>query len=171
MKKTRKWNVVDAVVILAIAAAVVLFAVKLIRGEPGKSEEEKEPVPGIIRYEVEVPGMTRELYEEVASFIPCQMAASGKWLEGHIVSVSWEPCDVQYIEVSSPVNSNETQWIKADPDTEYVTGVFQCEAEIDLSGMFNMVGTQEIRVGRSHYVKGMDIELIGTIRKMSKSAS
>ena len=37
--------------------------------------------------------------------------------------------------------------------------------------MFNMVGTQEIRVGRNHYLKGVDIELIGTIRKMSKSQS
>ena len=168
MKKERTWkfNIVDVVVILAILAAGAFFAVKFLNARPAAQTN-----MGIIRYEVEVPGMTRELYEQVASFIPCQMAASGEWVDGHIVSVSWEPCKVEYVEVSSPVNSNEKQWVKVDPDTEYVTGVFQCEARVDLSGMFNMVGTQEIRVGRNHYLKGVDIELIGTIRKMSKSES
>ena len=168
MKKERRWklNIVDLVVILAILVAVFLFTYKSLKPEP-------EPVKnmGIIRYEVEVPGMTRAMYEEIAARLPCQMAASGKVVNGTIREVDWEPCAVEYIEASSPVNPNEKQWIKADPDTEYVTGVFQCEARVDLAGMFNMVGTQEIRVGRSHYIKSVDIELIGTIRKMSKSAS
>ena len=168
MKKERTWkfNIVDVVVILVIIAAGAFFAWKFLQARP-----QNNATMGVIRYEVEVPGMTRDLYEEVASFIPCQMAASGEWVDGYIVSVSWEPCEVEYIEVSSPVNSNEKQWVKADPNTEYVTGVFQCEAKVDLAGMFNMVGTQEIRVGRNHYIKGVDIELIGSIRKMSKSAS
>ena len=168
MKKERTWkfNIVDVVVILVILAAGIFFAYKFLQARPQNNAN-----MGVIRYEVEVPGMTRELYEEIASFIPCQMAASGEWVDGNIISASWEPCEVEYIEVSSPVNSNETQWVKADPNTEYVTGVFQCEARVDLSGMFNMVGTQEIRVGRNHYLKGVDIELIGTIRKMSKSAA
>ena len=168
MKKERRWrfNAVDAVVILAILAAVFTFTYKSLHPEP-------EPVKnmGIIRYEVEVPGMTRDLYEEIASRLPCQMAASGKMVNGFIRSVDWEPCSVEYIEVSSPVNPNETQWIKADPGVEYVTAVFSCEANVDLNDKFNMVGTQEIRVGRSHYIKSVDIEIIGTIRKMTKSES
>ena len=168
MKKERSWkfNIVDVVVILAILAAGIFFAWKFLQARPQNNAN-----MGVIRYEVEVPGMTRDLYNEVVSFLPCQMAASGEWVDGHILSADWEPCQVEYIEVSSPVNNNETQWVKADPDTEYVTGVFQCEARVDLAGLFNMVGTQEIRVGRNHYLKGVDIELIGTIRKMSKSAS
>ena len=168
MKKERSWkfNIVDVIVILAILGAGAFFAVKFLAARPQSSAN-----LGYIRYEVEVPGMPRDLYEEVASFIPCQMAASGEWVNGNILSCSWEPCDVEMVEVSSPVNQNEKQWVRVSPDTEYVTGVFQCEARIDLGDMFNMVGTQEIRVGRSHYLKGVDIELIGTIRKMSKSAA
>ncbi len=168
MKKERTWkfNIVDVVVILVIVAAGIFFAWKFLQARP-KSNANMVT----IRYEVEVPGMTRDLYEEIVSFLPCQMAASGEWVDGHILSASWEPCVVTYIQASSPVNSNETQWVKADPSTEYVTGVFQCEARVNQSDLFNMVGTQEVRVGRNHYLKGVDIEIIGTIRKMTKSAS
>ena len=168
MKKERAWkfNIVDVIVLLVIIAAVVFFAWRSLF-----PEKEEPPVMQVIRYDVEVPGMTRDMYEEVAALIPCQMAASGHWVNGYIRSVDWEPCQVEYIEASSPVNPNETQWIKADPDTEYVTAVFHCEANIEAGDMFNTVGTQEIRVGRSHYLKSVDIELIGTIRSLEKSAS
>ena len=168
MKKERTWkfNIVDVVVILVILAAGIFFAFKFLQARP-KSNANMIT----LRYEVEVPGMTRDLYEEIVSFLPCQMAASGEWVDGNILSATWEPCEVTYVEISSPVNSNETQWAKADPNVEYVTGVFQCEARVLATDLLNKVGTQEVRVGRNHYLKGQDIEIIGTIRKMTKEAA
>ena len=168
MKKERSWkfNIVDVVVILVIVAAGLFFAWKFLQARPKSGANLVT-----LRYEVEVPGMTRDLYEEVVSFLPCQMAASGEWVDGQILSATWEPCEVTYMEISSPVNSNETQWAKVDPNVEYVTGVFQCEARVLAPDLLNKAGTQEIRVGRNHYLKGRDIEIIGTIRKMTREAA
>lgn len=168
MKKKLVWkfNIVDLVVIAVIVVLAVFFASKFLKSSRAAANVQQ----GTITYEVAVTGMTREMYDEVSSFVPCQMAASGEWVNGQIQSVRAEPCEVTYLEISSPVNSNEKQYVAADPDTEYVTAIFTCEAKVNLNDMFNMVGTQEIRVGRSHYIKGVDIELIGTILNLHKAA-
>ena len=165
----KKWklNIVDIVVILLIVAVAAFFGAKFLRSSnvvPSAGAK-----TGTITYVVEVSGMTKELYEEVAACIPCPMAASGEWVGGEILEVRGEPCNVKWIESSSPVNVNQTQWVEADPAQEYVTAYFTCQAKIDLNSLLNMVGTQEIRLGRHHYVKSVDIELIGTIVSLEKS--
>lgn len=165
----KKWklNIVDILVIAVIVAVAVFFGAKFLRSSNavpaagGKS--------GTITYVVQVPGMEKALYEEVAACVPCPMAASGEWVDGEITAVRSEPCELKWIEVSSPVNVNQTQWLEADPEKEYVTAYFTCQAAVDLNSLLNMVGTQEIRLGRHHYVKSVDIELIGTIISLEKS--
>ena len=78
MKNKGNWklNIVDVVVILVIVAVAVFFGAKFLRSSnvvPSAGAKN-----GTITYVVEVPGMTRELYEEVAACIPCPMAASGE---------------------------------------------------------------------------------------------
>ncbi len=165
----KKWklNIVDILVIAVIVAVAAFFGAKFLRSSnvvPSAGTK-----TGTITYVVEVAGMTRELYDEVAACVPCPMAASGEWVGGEIQSVSCKPCSLKWIEVASPVNASQTQWVEADPEQEYVTAYFTCQAKIDLNSLLNMVGTQEIRLGRHHYVKGVDIELIGTIVSMEKS--
>lgn len=168
MKKERSWkfNFIDWIVVIAVLAVAAFFCFKFLAPD----DVIADPNTGIIRYEVEVPGLEKDTYERIAALIPTQMAASGKLINGTILSCSAVPCEVEYVQVSSPVNVNETQWVKTDPDTEYVTAVFVCEAEYNPENNLNMVGTQEIRIGRHHYVKSVDIELIGTITSLSKSA-
>ena len=168
MKKERTWkfNIVDVVVILVIAAAGIFFGMKFLHSRPGYNANMVT-----LRFEVEVPGMTRDLYEEVVSFLPCQMTASGEWVDGQILSASWEPCEVTYVEFANPANGTETQWVKADPNVEYVTGVFQCEARVYSTDLLNKVGTQEVRIGRTHYLKGREFEIVGNIRKMTRETA
>lgn len=167
MKKERSWkfNVIDWGIVVVILAVIAFFCWKFLAPDKSIVPEKK----GIIRYEVEVPGLEKSMYERIAATIPAQMAASGKLIDGNILSCSATPCEVDYVQVSSPVNVNEIQWVKADPNAEYVTAVFVCEAEFVPDNNLNMVGTQEIRIGRHHYVKSVDIELIGTIIALSKT--
>ena len=168
MKKERTWkfNIVDVMVILVIVAAGLFFAWKFLQMRTGYNAN-----MATLRFEVEVPGMTRDLYEEVVSYLPCQMTASGEWVDGQILSADWEPCEVTYVQFTNPANGSEIQWVKADPDVEYVTGIFQCEAKVLANDLLNKVGTQEIRIGRNHYLKGREFEIIGNIRKMTREAS
>lgn len=167
MKKERSWkfNIVDILVIAVIAAAALFFAGKFLR-QPDAAGDEK---PGQIRYEVQVSGLSRALYDEIAACVPCQMAASGKWIEGYLREVRAEPCEIAYLEATSPVNAAQKQILAADPEAEYVNAIFTCEAPVDLNDLFNMVGNQEIRLGRSYYVKSVDIELSGTIISLEKT--
>ncbi len=47
---------------------------------------------GTITFVVEVRRWKKGLYDEIAASIPTQMAASGKWVDGNIVSVTSVPC-------------------------------------------------------------------------------
>ena len=168
MKKERSWkfNIIDLLAVIVIIAAAVFLGFKILGGgdDDGTGSQ-----MGTLNYVVEVKGLQKEMYDNVAEMIPCQMAASGKWVAGsYIESVSCEPCVVEYQEASSPVNFHLTRWVKTGEDEEYVNAYFYCTATVDFSDLLNMVGTQEIRVGRSHYVKSVDFELVGTIISVEK---
>jgi hypothetical protein len=112
--------------------------------------------------------MEKGLYDNIAACLPAQMANSGKYIDGHITAVSSEPCDLEYEEVSSPVNYSLKGYVKVPEDKEHVTAYFTCDASVDQNDLLNMVGTQEIRLGRSNYVKGVDFEVVGTIISLEK---
>ncbi len=51
---------------------------------------------------------------------------------------------------------------------DYVNAYYLCECAVDLNDKLNLTGNQEIRLGRSYYLKSVDIELSGTIISMEK---
>ena len=61
-------------------------------------------------------------------------------------------------------------WSELEPEEglEYVNAYYLCEASVDLNDKLNMTGNQEIRLGRSYYLKSVDIEFSGTIISMEK---
>ena len=167
MEKKRSWkfNIIDAVVILLVLAALAFLAMKLLGSSDGKTAEK----PGVLEYVVEVKGLQKSVYDNIAAMIPCQMAASGKWVEGsYIESVDCEPCLVEDMEATNPVNGHLKPTVLPGDGEEYVNAFFYCKAEVDLNNLFNVVGTQEVRVGRSHFVKSVDFELVGTILSIKK---
>lgn len=167
MEKKRSWkfNIIDAVVILLVLAALAFLAMKILNPS-SKNEPER---PGVMEYVVEVTGLQKSVYDSIAAMIPCQMAASGKWVDGsYIQSVEYKPCAVETFEAANPVNAHLTPTVIPGEEEEYVTAYFHCSAEVDLNNLFNVVGTQEVRVGRSHFVKSVDFELVGTILSIEK---
>lgn len=167
MEKKRSWkfNAVDVIVILIIIAAVAFLAMRLL----DRSNDKPAARPGVMEYVVEVSGLEKEVYDNVAALLPCQMAASGKWVAGsYINAVESVPCQVEKYEASNPVNAHYKPQVLPGEDEEFVTAYFYCSAEVDLNDMLNLVGTQEVRIGRSHYVKGVNFELVGTILSVEK---
>ena len=165
-KSKRKLNIVDVVVIALILAAAVFFGVRMLRDS--KPMEERVKRPGVIRFTVEVDGLRKDLYEGIASRLPTQMAASGKLVDGWILDTWSEDVVVERILAKSPVNASREEELLPEEGVEYVNAYFLCEADVDLNDNLNLTGTQELRLGRSYYVKSVDIEVNGTIISMEK---
>ena len=158
-KKKFRFNIIDAIVIVVILAIAAFFAVKFIDFGAGSfvsigSSEQ-------VRYVVEVEVMKKEMYEEILKELPAQMIANGAYCDGHIISAEAEPCTVTDIEFKD--SGNPLSLYHVVPTDEYVTVRFTCEAGLLNGTMLNNVGSQEIRIGRPNYVKGKNIEVVGTI--------
>jgi hypothetical protein len=89
------------------------------------------------------------------------MIANGAYCDGYIISAEAEPCNVTDIEFKE--TGNPLTLYHVAPSEEYVTARFTCEAGLLNGTMLNNVGSQEIRIGRANYVKGKNIEVVGTI--------
>jgi len=168
-KRRRRWNVVDVVILAVILAAAVFLVLRLTAlKDLGKAEDAGEK-PGVVRFVIEVDGLRSDLYEGIAQRIPCQMAASGNLVDGFILETWANPVKLLVIKAKSPVNNSLEQYMEPEEGVDYVNAYFLCEADVDLNDNLNLTGTQEIRLGRSYYLKGIDIELSGTIISMEKS--
>jgi hypothetical protein len=160
-QKKFRFNIIDVVVILVIVAVIAVFAVKFI------DKRETASYAGVktVEYTVVCDAVPKEMYEAIAATLPAQMAASGKYVSGTVLSAEAEPCQVKELEVKDIGNQNRTFIV--EPQEEYCIVRFNCTADLDSASILNELGTQEIRVGKTHYVKTDTIELVGTIVSMT----
>ena len=164
-KKKRRLNIVDIVVIVVILAAAVFFGWKLTHrgGDSGAQAR-----PGTIRFVIEVDGLRKDMYDATEVMLPCQMAASGSLVDGYILESWANPVKLLSMKAESPVNASMEETLEAEEGVEYVNAYFLCECGIDLNNLLNITGTQEIRLGRSYYLKSVDFEYSGTIISVEK---
>ena len=162
--KKFKFNIIDALVIVVILAVIAFFALKFI------DFEQATPSTGTqkIEFVVQIDAMSKEMYEEIAPQLPAQMISNGKYIEGYIQSCESEPCNISDIEVCDW--QNQTRVYHMEPEGEYVTVRFYCQAQMETDSLLNTVGSQEVRVGRTHYVKSNDFEVVGTVISVERSA-
>lgn len=154
-KKKRKINIVDIIVIVIVLAAAAFLGWRFLRNVDSTANM------GEVTYTVVVEAVPIEMYENIASWIPSQLIASGAYYPGHVMAVSAEPCEVTELEKTNVTNSSIKS--KIIPDGEYVTLTFTITAKIELDSLTSEVGTQEVRTGRSHIVKTKYFEITGTI--------
>ena len=148
-KKKRRLNIVDIVVIVVILAAVAFVGWKLAhRGGDAPAARR-----GTIRFVVEVDGLRK---------------ASGNLVDGYILESWANPVEVLSIKAKSPVNQSLEQELEPEEGVDYVNAYYLCECAVDLNDKLNMTGNQEIRLGRSYYLKSVDIEFSGYIISMEK---
>ena len=160
-----KLNIVDLVVILVILAAGIFLAIRYLgigNGTLGSLNE--------VKYTVTVEAMSEDLYNQIAPTLPAQMISGEALVTGTILSTSAEPCTVESYESMDPYNTSIIYTIIPDESQKFVTVQFECTATVDAGAVTNSLGTQEIRVGRTHVVKSQDIELVGVITEMTITA-
>ena len=138
-----KLNIVDLLVIIVIVAAAVLLAFKLLGGSGGVGAA----VPQVT-YTVRVMEVDQATYDSVRQYVDSasgkqdQLMANGQLLDGYIVDVTAEA------HVAAPDD-------KVGGETLDLLFTIVATPSDTVQ---NTVGTQEVRIGKTHIVKSQHIE-------------
>lgn len=148
-----KINLIDLLVLLIIVAALIFVAVKF------ATPAEDSPIGPTTKltYVAQVSGVTPEIYEELQRQMELsggkdQLMANGEMVDAYVTAITAVP-HVNYtaLEDGSIIASSDIG------DTIRYDVSFTVEAQVD-SVTTNKVGTQEVRVGKSHILKTTHFE-------------
>lgn len=136
-KNQRKWkfNIIDIIALVLIAAALVFAAVKLLGGRSGKVET----MP--LTYQVIAENQPAEMYEAVQQYIPSRLVAAGALFDAEVVAV----------EARQSLVCSAGIWVE---DPEHVDLIFTVSAEVEKTPvLLPSVASQEIRIGNQIILK------------------
>ncbi len=145
-----KLNLIDLIIIIIVVIAVVV-AVRMVRTETNAGGGTVD-----MTFTVLVEGIQEETYEAAAEHIPSQLIASGSYVDAYVTDSKMLPHTVYVI---------DEDWNKvASVDSDLVDALFTVEATVPREAVqLNTLGTQEIRIGKIHYLKTTYFEFTGTI--------
>lgn len=149
-----KINIVDLLVILVIVIAAVVLGMKFLGGSG--SGGALNPTKTHVTYTVLVENVKPEVYENIQKYIPGQLMASGELLDGQVTGVIAEPHE-------QTVTVNTTDGTLAIPVGEGnldLTFTIECNV---VNKVTTEIGTQEVRVGKTHTVKTDKFELMNGV--------
>lgn len=146
-----KLNIIDLIAILLIIAVVALLGYKLTSSQDGLAGEGQPVV-----YTVKVCGVQPEVYEYIQTQLPGQLMAASELLDGQVTKVEATPAEKDTFELGRNANLGITTVTPQDAGTYDL--VFTIEATVK-DNMTSELGTQEIRVGKTHIVKTATFEL------------
>ena len=150
-----KLNLIDLIVVLVIIAVVVAVGWKL----GGSAVTEAIGSTGTpIRYEVLCARVDPDTSEFAESHVGGQLMSNGDMVDGTIVSCVVEP----YTEVL--VDSEGNPQMVENPAYRNLRFTIEVNA-VDAANAYS-IGSQELRVGKSHIVKTTELEVNGTITSM-----
>ena len=151
-----KINIVDLLVILVIVIAAVVLGMKFLK--PGSTGT----VGGggtttHVEYTVLVESVQPAVYESIVNnYIPSTLMASGELLDGQVTSVEAKPHGGD-VTVST---AGDTVAFTADKGLLDLTFTVECNIANPIT---TEIGTQEVRVGKTHILKTDKFELTGVI--------
>lgn len=140
-------NIVDLIVVLLILAAVAALGVKLLSRDSGALVE-----PTKLTYTVKVSAVEPQVYQEILDNIPGQLMASGELLDGWVTAVDATPA-----KNGATVNVTGSA-VDVTLRDDLLDLVFTIEANVT-NTVTNEIGTQEVRIGKTHIVKTTAFEL------------
>ena len=152
-----KINIIDVIVLLLIVVVAVFLALKFTgksKGMPGEAQTSQ------IEYSAIVYRVTPEVYQSVAAEVAlggehAQLMADGAMLaNSQVLSVRSQP----HME---GVSLDDGTIVMAQ-EGSYVDVIVEMRAEIQNS-ITQKVGTQEVRIGKSHIIKTRTFELVNGI--------
>ncbi len=157
-KKKRKFNVVDAVIIL-IVLAVIAVAVLLLTQRSGSVEE----VLTEIEYNVELRTIRDEFADNFAAGVQL-IDSAAKYRLGEIVAVSVEAATF------TGTNLVTGELVYSDyPEHSDVTLTVRAKASVDENGLYVLDGGYKLSVGRTIYVRTPDYVGAGYCTKLSET--
>lgn len=154
-----KINIVDLLVILVIIIAAAVLGMKFLK--PGSSSVVGgSSTTTHVEYTVLVENVQPAVYENVKAFVDAgdaTLMASGELLDGQVTAVEAKPHGGD-ITVNT---SGDTLSFTADKGLLDLTFTIECNV---INPITTEIGTQEVRVGKSHIVKTDRFEMSsGTI--------
>ncbi|MGI6497802.1 MAG: DUF4330 family protein [Oscillospiraceae bacterium] len=154
--KHRKWNIVDLLIIVVVVVLLIFGGVKLLGREDGSANASMKQ----LTYTVKVSGIEKASYASIQNYVPGDLMASGARVDGNITKAESEP-SVIYVNLNS---NGPTPALLPVQSNDLVDVVFTIEANVEADGVLtSKVGTQEVRIGKTHIVKTEHIELTGTV--------
>lgn len=152
-----KINIVDLLVIILVLGVAILVGVKLLGkggvlpgAEGGKAK---------ITFTVQVNNVYPEVYDSLLPYIQQeggdQLMASGNLLSGYVVDVKAVPHDASTVSINSSLGA-----LVLPMDDNLLDLTFTVEATVPNADT-NELGTQEIRIGKSHTLKTTHFEFAG----------
>lgn len=140
-------NIIDFLVIILVIAVVAMLGIKLAgRNSQGVTNATK------LTYTVKVTAVEPEVYQSVLENIPGQLMASGELLDAYVVDVQASPA------VNGASLNTTGGALDITLRNDLLDLVFTIEANVT-NTVLNEVGTQEVRIGKSHIVKTTKFEM------------
>ena len=152
-----KINIVDLLVILVVVIAAAVLGMKFLR--PGSSTNTAGGATAVT-YTVVVENVRPEVYENVQKYVPSTLMASGELLDGQVVAVTAVP----HMENVVLNTESGTQLVQVEQKNLDLTFTVECNV---LNTITTEIGTQEVRVGKTHIVKTDKFELVGVVSDCS----
>ena len=144
-----KINIIDLIVVLVVLAAVAAVFVLGGRGNTGEVQH--------IVFTVKVQGVDEDVFQNIQNMLPSQLLSSEHLQDGYVTAVEGEK-----------VLENDESRIESHKNSYYIglrpglAGTYDivCTIEANIYDPVSYkIGSQEIRVGRSHIVKCTAFEL------------
>lgn len=149
-----KINLIDLLVILIAIAIVLVVGLKLLGG--GGFFGDKVPTTTIY-YVVKVSGVDPDVFTAIQSYPDDPLMAAGHIIQGSkVISVVSEP----HVANATITTREGALVVPLDEDLLDLTFTIQASVEDSIK---NEVGTQEVRIGKTHIVKTQHYELINGV--------
>lgn len=154
-----KLNLIDLLVVVVLIAAVLFLALRVTRG----SDANPVNASTKLTYTTLVTGVNPQVYDEVQRHLAAaggqdQLMASGDLLDAYVTGVTATP----HINYQPDANGVVTTSVETGDDAR-LDLVFTVEANVP-NPIVNEVGTQEVRVGKTHILKTTHFEFAyGTV--------
>ena len=147
-----KINIIDLIAVVLILAVVALLGTKLLTND---SVGLSGPGQAVV-YTVKVENVDEDVYEFIQDNLPSQLMANGELQNGYVTAVEATPVESASVNVQDNPTLGMTILNYDEPGTYDL--VFTIEATVK-DNVASELGTQEIRVGKTHIVKTATFEL------------
>lgn len=152
-----KLNLIDLVVVLVLIALVVGVAWKLVGGKISNAVAANDAVT--VQYEVLCTNVDNTVADYCMENSNGQLMSNGDLLNGYVTGCTMEP----YMESTINAEGNTVSY----QVTNRQNLRFTIECQVVPANNAYEVGSQEVRVGKSHIVKTSMIEVTGTVTAMT----